>query len=238
GAGGIGREVARLLTAVGMTVGLVARTVRETPEGPVAALRDLPALLTEADVFVVALPATAETERIVDARTIAALPPHGLFVNVGRGRTVDERALRAALRDDRLGGAVLDAFEVEPLPADDPLWGDPRVIVSPHTSSRTDGWRDRLAAQFVEQYRAWRAGAPMTALVDKGRGVLMDAGVMLVLAPDGWRQVDPDAALLAGDDLAATRGDGAFESIGVFGGAPLALDPHLHRLHRSMRAVA
>lgn len=65
----------------------------------------------------------------------------------------------------------------------------------------------------------------------------MDAGVMLVLAPDGWRQVDPDGALLAGDDLAATRGDGAFESIGVFGGAPLALDPHLDRLHRSMRAV-
>lgn len=60
---------------------------------------------------------------------------------------------------------------------------------------------------------------------------------MLVLAPEGWRQVDPDGALLAGDDLAATRGDGAFESIGVFGGAPLALDPHLDRLHRSMRAV-
>lgn len=170
GAGGIGSEVARLLTAVGMTVRLVARTARDTPDGPVAALPDLPALLAEADVFVVALPATAETERIVDARTIAMLRPHCLFVNVGRGRTVDEDALRAALRDGRLGGAVLDAFEVEPLPEGDPLWGDPRVIVSPHTSSRTEGWRDRLAAQFVEQYRDWRAGAPMSALVDKARG--------------------------------------------------------------------
>ncbi len=170
GAGAIGREVRRLLGAIGMHVTLVGRTARATAEGPVQAPADLPDVLAEADVFVVALPLTAETHGIVDDRLLRTLPASCLFVNVGRGLTVDEVALSRALREGRLAAAALDAFAVEPLPADSPLWSDPRVFVSPHSSSRTHGWRDRLAAQFVSQYRLWRAGLPLTAAVDKRRG--------------------------------------------------------------------
>lgn len=170
GAGAIGRELRRLLGAIGMTVTLVARTARTTSDGPVRALSDLREVLADADVFVVALPLTAETRGLVGADVLRALPASALLVNVGRGLTVDEGALIDALRGGRLAAAALDAFAVEPLPADSPLWTDPRVFVSPHSSSRTHGWRDRLAAQFVSQYRLWRAGSPFTAAVDKRRG--------------------------------------------------------------------
>lgn len=170
GAGSIGRELRRLLGAIGMNVTLVARTARATPDGPVHAVSSLCEALADADVFVVALPLTAETRGLVSDDVLRALPPSALFVNVGRGLTVDEGALIDALHGGRLAAAALDAFAVEPLPADSPLWSDPRVFVSPHSSSRTHGWRDRLAAQFVAQYRLWRAGSSFSAAVDKKRG--------------------------------------------------------------------
>lgn len=170
GAGAIGQEVRRLLGAIGIEVTLVARSARDTPDGPVRSLADLGDVLGAADVFIVALPLTAETRGIVDDAVLRALPASCLFVNVGRGRTVDESALTTALHEGRLAAAALDAFAIEPLPAASPLWNDPRVFVSPHSSSRTHGWRDRLAAQFVEQYRLWRSDMPFTAAVDKRRG--------------------------------------------------------------------
>jgi len=65
---------------------------------------------------------------------LGLLPPHAWVVNVGRGATLDEAALLDALRADRLGGAALDVFETEPLPADSPLWDEPRVLISPHAA--------------------------------------------------------------------------------------------------------
>lgn len=170
GAGAIGREVGRLLGAIGMNVALVGRAARDTSDGPVRAASELEDLLADADVFVVALPLTAQTRGLVDEDVLRALPSSSLFVNVGRGLTVDEPALVSALREGRMAAAALDAFAVEPLPRDSPLWSDPRVFVSPHSSSRTRGWRDQLAAQFVEQFRLWHAGRPLTATIDKRRG--------------------------------------------------------------------
>ncbi len=237
GAGAIGREVGRLLGAIGMNVALVGRTARDTSDGPVRAASELEDLLADADIFVVALPLTAQTRGLVDDDVLRALPSSSLFVNVGRGLTVAEPALVSALREGRMAAAALDAFAVEPLPRDSPLWSDPRVFVSPHSSSRTRGWRDRLAAQFVEQFRLWHAGRPLTAAIDKRRGVLMDDGILLVSDGGAWTAADPARPLIRADDLAATRGDGVFEAVGVFAGVPLALGAHLGRLGLSMTAV-
>lgn len=171
GAGGIGGETGRLLRAVGLEVAVVGRRARAGADGPpVRALADVGTLLPTADILVLALPLTPETEGIVDARMLGLLPSTAYVVNVGRGRTLDQDALADLVSRRRLAGAAIDTFATEPLPQASPLWNDPRVFVSPHMSSRTDSWRAALAAQFVEQFRLWASGRPLTALVDKERG--------------------------------------------------------------------
>src|SRR5207253_1335171 len=90
--------------------------------------------LSLCDVVVLALPATAETGRLIDREAIAAMKPGAFLINVARGSVVEEPALAEALSDGRLGGACLDVFEQEPLPPESPLWALPNVIVTPHMS--------------------------------------------------------------------------------------------------------
>lgn len=171
GAGGIGRATARLLRAVGMDVTVMGRTERTDDEfGHVLSTQDLPGRIGAYDVVVGALPLTEHTLGIVSADVIDALKPGAYFVNVGRGRTVDQDALTASLRTGRLSGAALDTFEQEPLPPEDWLWSSPDVLVSPHMSSRTDGWLAELVAQFCANYAAWRAGIPLSGVIDKELG--------------------------------------------------------------------
>jgi phosphoglycerate dehydrogenase-like enzyme len=80
------------------------------------------------------LPATPATRHALDATVFAQLPPHAWVVNVGRGATLDEAALLAAIREGGIAGAALDVFATEPLPADSPLWDEPRVLISPHAA--------------------------------------------------------------------------------------------------------
>jgi phosphoglycerate dehydrogenase-like enzyme len=89
---------------------------------------------------------------------------------VGRGPLVDEEALARALARRWIAGAALDVFAQEPLPADSPLWGVRDLIVSPHMSGDTVGWRDELGAQFVDLFERWAAGRPLINVVDKRRG--------------------------------------------------------------------
>ncbi|MEK8225229.1 NAD(P)-dependent oxidoreductase [Oerskovia sp. M15] len=91
-------------------------------------------VLATTDVLVSLLPAVPATRRAFDAARIDQLPDHAWFVNVGRGATVDEEALVAALRDGRLGGAALDVTATEPLPDDSPLWDAPNTILTPHVA--------------------------------------------------------------------------------------------------------
>ena len=106
---------------------------------------DLPDHLPRTDVLISLLPATEQTRHAVDAGVLALLPSRAWVVNVGRGATLDEAALLDALRSDRLAGAALDVFETEPLPADSPLWDEPRVLISPHAA----GGRPRGAGELV-----------------------------------------------------------------------------------------
>jgi phosphoglycerate dehydrogenase-like enzyme len=98
------------------------------------------------------------------------MQPSARFINVGRGQLVVEDALAEALSKRWIAGAALDVFQDEPLGPDSPLWGVPGLIVSPHMSGDTVGWRDELGAQFVEMYERWEAGRPLPNVVDKKRG--------------------------------------------------------------------
>ncbi|MFI1993564.1 phosphoglycerate dehydrogenase [Actinoplanes sp. NPDC020271] len=158
GFGGIAATLAPLLTALGARVTGVARSAGQRHGFPVVTDAGLPELLPTADVLVAILPATAETVRTLDGRVFDLLPSHAWVVNVGRGSTLDEDALLSALRDGRIGGAALDVFATEPLPAGSGLWDEPNVIISPHAA----GGRPLGAAALIgENLAAFREGRPL-----------------------------------------------------------------------------
>jgi glyoxylate/hydroxypyruvate reductase len=123
--------------------------------------------LPKADFLVLVVPLTGESRGLIDARRLALLPPHAWLVNVGRGAVVREPDLIAALRAGSLGGAVLDVFEREPLPADSPLWTLENVVVTPHLSGPDDVPIN--AQRFLENYRRFKAGQPLEGVVDLER---------------------------------------------------------------------
>jgi phosphoglycerate dehydrogenase-like enzyme len=171
GLGGIGTAVARRCRALGMRVSAVRRTPgRALPPGVewVGGPGQMRALARRSDVLVVAAPHTARTRRLVDAAVLAALPRGAYVVNVARGELIDEAALEAAL-DGHLGGAVLDVFEREPLPDASPLWGHPRVLVSPHVSGVSDRFWARETALLVDNIRRYREGRRLRNLVNLDR---------------------------------------------------------------------
>ncbi|MFP1626973.1 D-2-hydroxyacid dehydrogenase [Streptomyces sp. 5K101] len=166
GAGPIGRAVAGTLRALGVTTAVVGRQARPGIHGE----RDLDPLLARADWVVCAAPLTQETAGMFDARRFGLMQPSARFVNVGRGPLVVEGDLVDALHKRWIAGAALDVFVSEPLAPDSPVWDVPGLIVSPHMSGDTVGWRDRLSEQFVGMYELWAAGEPLPNVVDKKRG--------------------------------------------------------------------
>jgi phosphoglycerate dehydrogenase-like enzyme len=172
GAGGIGRAIARLLTAVGTHVTVAARTRRPDPEfGVIESLSDLSRMLPAADFVILALPQTPATDKVIGAPELALLKPDAWLVNLGRGRLVDEAALARDLAGPRTGGgAALDVFTTEPLPDGSPLWDLPNVVVSPHMSGDAGGWDKALTSLFLEQLVRYRQGRPLVNVVDKTLG--------------------------------------------------------------------
>jgi phosphoglycerate dehydrogenase-like enzyme len=180
GPGPIGRAVARRATALGMEVSGAGRQARHDPVlGDVVATTDLPAVdaaLGRADFVLDALPLTASTRGFFDEDRFRAMRPSGRFLNVGRGATVDQRALIAALERGQIAGAALDVYEVEPVPPESPLWPMPNVLMSPHVSGDFEGWEAATIEVFVENAGRFARGEPLRNPVDKraGHGV------------DGW----------------------------------------------------
>jgi phosphoglycerate dehydrogenase-like enzyme len=171
GAGGIGRAITRLLLRAGVRARCLARTPRLDPGiGQIAGMSSLRDLLPSADFIVLALPFTPATAGIIGAPELALLRGDAWLVNLGRGGLVDEPALVAALTAGTIGGAALDVFATEPLPAASPLWGLPNVIVSPHMSGDFRGWDRALTGLFLEQLGRYRAGLPLVNVVDKTLG--------------------------------------------------------------------
>lgn len=174
GTGGIGREIARLLRAAGMEVRGAGRRARDDdPDfGKVVASGDLSADVGWCDHLILAAPLTEATRGLVDAAVLNAMKPDAHLVNIARGPLVDESALLAALTEGRIGGATLDVFTGEPLPAEHPLWDAPNVTITAHMSGDVVGWRDTLAAQYAENVRRWLAGEPLLNVVDKKLGYI------------------------------------------------------------------
>jgi phosphoglycerate dehydrogenase-like enzyme len=171
GFGAIGQGVARLARAFGVRVVALRRTPAPSPLADEVAGPDrLHELLPDADAVVVAAPATPETESLFDAAAFAAMKPGAVLVNVGRGTLIDEAAMLAALRTGRLRRAILDVTRTEPLPPDSPLWGEPGVVLSPHSSTSGDGYVENLMALFADNLGRWLRGDPLRNPVDPALG--------------------------------------------------------------------
>ncbi len=168
GAGPVGRAIARLLRAVGMSVRGVGRSAREDPDIG-AITTDVLAAVADADYVVLAAPLTSQTRGMVDSGVLHAMRPTARLINVGRGELVDTDALVAALQAGVIAGAALDVVDPEPLPADHPLWRVPNVRLTPHNSGDIKGWRNALQQQFIANFRRYMSGQPLHNVVDKRR---------------------------------------------------------------------
>jgi phosphoglycerate dehydrogenase-like enzyme len=150
GGGGIAQAVAELLAPYRLRVLVVRRSdsVFPAPHAAVLGQDALDEALRHADAVVSTLPLTERTRGLLDRRRLRLLAPGAVVVNVGRGGTLDQRAVLELLEDGALAGAGLDVTDPEPLPADDPLWRHPRCLITSHTSN-PDGWRRARFAELV-----------------------------------------------------------------------------------------
>jgi glyoxylate/hydroxypyruvate reductase len=172
GVGSIGRAVAVRAQPFEMRIVGVKRRVSEDDAAwdyadELYATRDLREALSKADYVVATLPGTPETHHLLDAEAIGAMKEGVYFVNVGRGKVVDEEALVEALKCGHLSGAALDVFEEEPLPEDNPLWVLENVIVSPHSTDIVPGINELQTDLFCENLKRYLEGKPLINELDK-----------------------------------------------------------------------
>jgi len=185
GYGSVGRQVARLATALGMRVLAMHRSTDHRdygfqfpgigdPEGTLPyryyALDQLHSMLSESDVIVIAVPLTPRTRNLFDDAAFQAMKSTAFLVNVARGEVCNETALVHALEEKQVAGAALDVFHQEPLPPDHPLWHLPNVFISPHTAGLSSLYDERAAMLFEENLRRYLVGEPLYNTVDKARG--------------------------------------------------------------------
>lgn len=171
GVGGIGGEAARLCSAFGIRViGIDARR-DDVPEGVKELHRPeaLDDLLPQADFVIMTIPHTPETEGLMDAAKFRLMGRHAFLINVGRGATVKLDDLVNALREGEIAGAGLDVYEVEPLPAEHPLWTMPGVLMTPHVAAAGPHLDERRLQILLENCRRFSSGRPLKNVVDKER---------------------------------------------------------------------
>jgi D-3-phosphoglycerate dehydrogenase len=167
GYGNIGSQLSNLAEAMGMRVIYFDQTdkLRHGNTEPTDSLAEL---LARSDVVTLHAPLTPATRHLIDAAALARMPPGAVLVNTTRGPLVDEAALVEALAAGRLGGAALDVFEHEPLPAESPLWGMDNVVVTPHIAGPSTA--DEIAPVFNDNLARWLDGRPLRHVVDRARG--------------------------------------------------------------------
>lgn len=165
GLGAIGRQVAIRARAFGMRVLATRASAQPGDTDPDVDVMFAPAeladLLGQCDAVVSALPSTPATEDMFDAARFAQMKPGALFCNVGRGVHVVEDDLIAALGAGQVGAAALDVTRVEPLPPESPLWDEPNVYLSPHTSVSLDRYAENAAAMALENLTRFVEGRPL-----------------------------------------------------------------------------
>lgn len=171
GCGAIGRAMIPSLTALGAEVLAVTRSGREVPgAAETVAAAQTPQVWSRADHVVLAAPATAATEHLVDATVLGQLAPSAWMVNVARGSLIDTDALVQALVEGSIGGAALDVTDPEPLPQQHPLWRLPNAIITPHVANPPPWLPDSLARHVSANIGRFAAGEPLLAVIDRERG--------------------------------------------------------------------
>ncbi len=172
GLGGVGTEIARRASALGMRVLATRNSSREGPDfvAYVGLSDDLSELAAQADVVVNATPLTAATTGLFDRKFFSKMKPGAYFINVGRGKSVVTGDLIEALNSGRLGGAALDVQDPEPLPAGHPLWNASNIVITPHISAGSDAQMQRFWLLVRENLRRYTQGEHMLNVVDIERG--------------------------------------------------------------------
>ena len=171
GVGSIGAEICRRAAAFSMQVHGVDPVAKSLPGvvDDIWPLDRLPQLLSDSDFVVIAAPHTPQTEKLFRSEQFAAMKKSAYLINIGRGVIVDLADLNRALDDGEIAGAALDVFEVEPLPADDPLWKRSNVIVTPHVAAASPRIAERHLQTLIENVRRFGQGETPVNLVDKQR---------------------------------------------------------------------
>lgn len=187
GYGSIGRELARIASALGMMVLATKRDLKSTTEDnayrepetgdPTGDIPErfyppeaLASMAAECDFLVVIVPLTDDTHHMVDERIFKAMKKTAILINVARGPVVDEKALISALAAEQIGGAALDVFEEEPLPSSSPLWNLDNVIISPHVSGNSARYHEKAVAVFRENLERYLNKQPLLNKLDRERG--------------------------------------------------------------------
>jgi phosphoglycerate dehydrogenase-like enzyme len=173
GFGDIGQAVGRMARDIGIDVTAVTRSGAskpEVPNVPVVSTSRLDELLPSADFVVVTAPLTPETRNLMNAHRLSLLPAHAGFVNMARAPLVDYDALVQLLREERLGGAVLDVFDGEPLDSSSVYWSVPRLIVTPHITCDAPDYNQRVLDLWFENFGRLISGSPLLNQVNRSLG--------------------------------------------------------------------
>ncbi len=186
GYGSIGREIARLCQSFGAQILVTKRDLKQLeqsgymPEGlgdPQAEIplriyppQALASMASECDFLVLTVPLTPNTRGLVNAKVFGEMKPTAYLVDLSRGGVVDHGALVEALKENRIAGAALDVFPVEPIPETSPLWELPNVMLSPHVAGTSGHYLERAAELFAENLRRYVANEPLLNLFDPQHG--------------------------------------------------------------------
>ena len=169
GVGSIGAHLAGTAKHFGMNVrGYTRNSETSTQVDKYYHRDDLLKFADGLDYVISVLPRVKETNRLVDESFLNALPEHAVFVNVGRGNSVDETALVKSLKEGKLAAAVLDVFEKEPLPPEHPFWDTPNLYITYHTSAIS--YPKDITRVFIENYRLFIEGKALKYVVDFEKG--------------------------------------------------------------------
>jgi phosphoglycerate dehydrogenase-like enzyme len=172
GIGDIGERTAQIARALEMgIIGVRHNPDHNTPGvSQMVGPEDLLTVLPQADVVVSTVPLTEETHHLLDQAAFDAMKEGAYLINIGRGGTIDQEALIAALRSGKLAGAGLDVFEEEPLTTDSPLWTMDNVLITPHSSGATPQYHERAFAIFLDNLQRYLAGEELRNVVNKEKG--------------------------------------------------------------------
>ena len=172
GLGGIGRAIARRARAFEMKVLVVDPEPIQKPDYVDRLEKPdwLGEMMSRSDVVVSCSPSTPETHRLISADAIGRMKKGSYFINISRGKVVDEEALIEALRSGKLAGAGLDVTYQEPCPKENPLWDFPNVILTSHSAGQSQRYRQRAIQLFIDNLHRFVKGEPLANIVDKEKG--------------------------------------------------------------------